>query len=383
MSEVQVDPPGADPRPLHHPVDVALLGKGELAIRRNHGDAVAAIRQRDGRLARNVARAEDNQVAPTEFVRVRDVLADAGRVLELAGNLELARVAAHADGKHHAPGQVLALVGGDLEAVIVATPLDRQDRLELADVRGEPQLDDLAIPVIEQFLLVRLLAEQARPVVHVGRLHEQGLALREVADELGRALLLDDDIPQAELLASVCRPQPCRPRADYEHVQPGAPPWLAGLEPVLPVAVSRIEPQVHGHDVIDDRAAAVEPELDQRRARDLAGQVQPAHVRLTHVALDRQPTGSRGVEAPVEEGGEGLERSGQGHGHWWGCSDPTRTGEDPIPWAPGPRRHHGPGGPGGHLCGLGAMMQRSGGSSQSDVGVPGPVTVIPAARTRR
>ena len=292
VTQVEMDAAGLDA--AHHAVDVPLLRKGELAVRRHHGNPVAAVGQCDGSLAGNVTGAEDHEIPVPVHVRVRDVLVDPSGVLELARHVELSRIAAHSDGHHHAAGEVLALVGRHLEAVAVAEPLNALDGLELVEVGLDAQLGDLPVPSFQQLFLGAFLAEQTRPVRFVERLHVQRLVLGEVADELCGTLLLDDQVVEAELLAAVRRPEARRARPDDHHVVPSAAAFGG-------IPAGGCASEIGVDDRVDHGAAAIETELDQRRAGNLPDQVQAAHVRLARFVPHGEPTRSRWIEAPIEE----------------------------------------------------------------------------------
>ena len=186
MPEIEVYFPRRDA--IHHAVDVAFLGKGELLVRSDQGDAIVAISQGNRRLARHIPRPENQQVLPVIFVRIGNILADPRSMFIFPLHPQLPGVARHADREEDAAGEIFALVGRDFEPVLVALPLNIFDGFVLADMGGDAQFNNLLVPFLQQLFLRTFLAEQSRLVDLVEGLHIEGLVPGHVADELGRAL---------------------------------------------------------------------------------------------------------------------------------------------------------------------------------------------------
>ena len=193
-------------------------------------------------------------------------------LLVLAGDAELARVAALAGRQDHLLRVVLRLVGLDREGA-VRPAVEVDERLLGPHVESVVAHD--LVPALDQVLLA-CAVEPELPLRRLGvGLGVDPLALREVLDRVGDRSLLEDDERVPFLLRGERRVEAGGARADdheVEGVALGARAHLGQLG-----------------DVVDDLDRLRHRQLDDRCAGEVADDVEPLDVRLVAAAERRAP----------------------------------------------------------------------------------------------
>jgi hypothetical protein len=293
LADRGVDPLGARrlDRDVRHRVgaqgfeslDVLGLRARELWSAVGERDRRAALRERDRRLQRAVAAADDEHRLARELLGIVQAVEDLAGIL--AGHAELAEVARAADRDDHtAREELLAAAQPHRELAAFAF-----DAFHVRDPRPDAALERLCVELGDQRLLHRRAELQLARRRHVGRVGEDRLRLREVDDRRERFARFEQLELEPGLLRFERRRHPGHAAADDHQVLDA---WLALLR-------FRVEAGV-GDDRPHRARAGVGGELEQRDPGQVADDVEPGHVGRAVLAdlgqLLDGPRGPAGVE---------------------------------------------------------------------------------------